>query len=222
MKHNTRVVVALDPSRRDLPALDMVRCMIREASPELIALLIEDIRRLEHAHSRLAPEVMHFGVQRPLDVAAPSRPLRAQSARVRRRFKSAASELGLACTFQVARGEVFDELASKAAETEALIVSFTTQSADLWTEWVAAIRQLSSVPLRGLLFAREGWTTSTRILGVIDHSANSESVLGVAVHWLNQAAHRSLCRVSWHGRADDVNLVTRLLNDIRSAVLLVR
>jgi len=275
MERKPRVVVALDPSARDLPALDIVRCMIKEALPELIGLFIEDIRLLEHAHSRLAREVMHSGVERPLDLAALSRQLRAQSARVRRRFESAASELGLPCTFQIARGEVFAELTSRAAQAEALVVTFATQSTGLRAEWLAAVRQLSSQPVRSLLFAREGWTTGTSILAVIDESTNAESLLGVAVPLAKQShspltlllvgsssqreqlqkrargileaetalsssmtttselnaavitsvvqrEHARLLIMPWHGRGDDVDLATRLLDDIRSAVLLVR
>ena len=139
-KRGARIVIALDAAAQHATALDIVRCMISETFPELLGLFVEDVRLLEHAHSRLAREVVLSGAERPLELGALSRQLRAQSEQVRRSFEAAAATLGLPHTFQVARGEFLAALANRAAEAEALVVSLAPGKA------LAVISTVPSVP----------------------------------------------------------------------------
>jgi hypothetical protein len=158
-------------------ALDLARLVSLTAAPELLGLFVENARLLEHAGSRLAREIMLTGRERPLERAVLERQLRAQSALARASFEAAASRLGLPHTFQVARGDWVAELASRAAEAEALVVSLAreTRRAELWLG--ATLRELLAAPLPLVLLAREGWLSGRSITGLIEEPRQAELVL---------------------------------------------
>jgi hypothetical protein len=176
-RKRSRVLIALAAADAREFALDLARLVSLTTAPELLGLFVENARLLEHASSRLAREIMLTGRERPLERAVLERQLRAESAQARTSFEAAAARLGLACTFQVARGDFGTELASRAAEAEALVVSLAREArrADFWLG--ATLRELLAAPLPMVLLAREGWLSGRSIAVLIEEPQRAQLAL---------------------------------------------
>lgn len=171
-----RVVVALDPVAVEL-SLELARHVASSAASELLGLFVEDVRLLEHARTRLALEVMLSGGSRPLDPAALSGSLRAESARTRALFEAAAARLGMRGAFEVVRGEPAAELVRRASTAEALVVGLGGTS----RHWQGAtVEQLLRAPLPALLLAREGWSSGGSVMAVVDDPSAGEPLIAAA------------------------------------------
>jgi hypothetical protein len=176
----TRIVVALDPEVSSEIGLDIVR-YLQSGATELLGLFVEDARLLAHASSRFAREVVLSGSERPLERPALERQIRAQAEEQRQRFESAAARLGLRHSFHVARGERLAELMREATNAEALVVTLAARPAALRGWSVDALRELAHAPLRTVLFAREGWSTGSRIVTLLPHAEHDAPALQTAI-----------------------------------------
>src|SRR5690606_10436723 len=110
----SRIVVALDPAGGAEAAVE-IAALVSSGTAEVVGLLVEDVRVLEHARSPLAREIVPSGRDRSLDRNLLERQFRARSAAVRARFEDAAARLGLRHAFHVARGDPLAEVARGAA-----------------------------------------------------------------------------------------------------------
>jgi hypothetical protein len=131
---------------------------------------------------------MLTGGERRLDRAVLERQLRAESAQARASFEAGATRLGLPHTFQVARGDVSAELARRAAEAEALVVSLAREArrAELWLG--TALRKLLAAPLPRVLLAREGWLSGRSIAVLVDAPHGAGLALEAAARIAAQSA----------------------------------
>jgi hypothetical protein len=183
----SRVLIALAAADAREFALDLARFVSLTATPELLGLFVESTRLLEHASSRLAREIMLTGRERPLERAVLERQLRAESAQARAGFEAEAARLGLTYTFQVARGDFGAELASRAAEAEALVVSLAREArrADFWLG--ATLRELLATALPMVLLAREGWLSGRSIVVLIEEPHGAELALEAAARFVKHS-----------------------------------
>lgn len=183
-----RVVIALEPAGTDETAIELARHLVLSGSPELVGVVVENVRLLEYARSRLAREIVPSGLERPLDAVLLERQMRAQSARVKAHFEAVAARLGLPHAFQIARGELVAELTGRTAEAEALIVSLSAAAgaAGTWVE--SGLRRLFAAPPRIVLFAREGLRRGGAIVTLVATEDPGGPALEAAARLAKQSA----------------------------------
>lgn len=175
-----RIVLALDAAAREGTALEIARCLAGGRLEELSGLIIEDAGVLGHARSRVAREVVLSGLERPLDMAALARQLRAQAEAARHRIESSAVRLGLRFRAEVARGELLEALTRSAAQAETLVVSETLEAAGFRAIRRSALRALALTRTRSLLFARPGWHTGASVIAIADATRDTWEELRAA------------------------------------------
>jgi len=171
-----RIVVALDAPSLDDLAIEIAREVASAPTFELLGLFVEDQWLLEHAKSPLAREIVMSGLERPLEASRLERQLRAQATQARSRFEAAAIQAGVRHGFQIARGDLVDELLRAAANAEAIVVALTRSE----RRRGASLGALARVGLHALLFARESWLTGRGILAVVEASGGARESLRVA------------------------------------------
>jgi hypothetical protein len=171
-----RIVVALDTAAFGDLAIEIARELASAPTLELLGLFVEDPWLLEHAKSPLAREVVMSGLERPLEAHRLARQLRAQATQARSGFEAAAARAGLRHGFQIARGELVDELLRAAANAEAIVVALTGRD----RRRSATLGALTRAGLHALLFARESWLTGRSILTVVEATGEARESLQVA------------------------------------------
>ncbi|MDH3418020.1 MAG: hypothetical protein OEQ25_02680 [Gammaproteobacteria bacterium] len=185
------IIVALDPAAPGSAGLELLRDVAIEQSCKLLGLFIEDTELLAHAQSRLATEVMLSGAARPLDFTQLERQLNAQSLAIRRIFEREAARLGLPHAFRTLRGQLVGELAIAAADAEMLVIELAQLATGAPSIWASQLEQLCRTDLPNVLYAREGWTTGSTVLAIIDEAADVETS-GRAAASLARAGNSSL------------------------------
>lgn len=175
-----RVVVAVDQGGGDDFVLELARQIVPTGALEMLGLFVENARLLEHAQSRLAREVMLSGRERRLEPQGLERQLRAEAARARAQFESAANRIGVAHGFQIARGDIAVELLRRATEAQALIVSLAEEASRVGYGLGAALREVLAAPLPLLLIARRGWLLGESIAVVVGNDAEDDATLAAA------------------------------------------
>ncbi|NIW24747.1 MAG: hypothetical protein GWN29_09385 [Gammaproteobacteria bacterium] len=169
------IIVALDPTAPGSAGLELLRDLAIERDRRLLGLFIEDTELLAHAQNRLATEIVLSGAARPLDFAQLEAQLNAQSLEIRRVFEREAARLGLPHAFRTRRGRLVSELAIAAADADMLVIELTRLATAKQSVWTNQLEQLCLAELPDVLYAREGWTTGSTVLAIIDDPADVET-----------------------------------------------
>ena len=117
--HIRRILVALDASPSSLAALEAAARLAVELGAEVAGLYVEDETLLRGADLTVTRVVGSFsGMVRPIERREMETHLRTQAAKARHALESIAAKARIACSFRIARGGVYRELAAAAAEAD--------------------------------------------------------------------------------------------------------
>lgn len=169
------IIVALDPAAPGSAGLELLRDIATDRDRKLLGLFFEDTALLAHARSRLATEVVLSGAARPLDLSRLERQLNAQSRTIQQIFEREAARLGLPHAFRTLRGQLVSELTVAAANADMLVIELAKLAASAQSMWVSQLEQICLADLPNVLYAREGWTTGSTVLAIIDEPADVET-----------------------------------------------
>lgn len=178
------VVIALDASEPGDFAIELAGSLAGPAAPELLGLYVESSLLLEHARSHRAREILLTGAERALDRRVLERQLRSQAERARARFEATSARLGLACRFEVARGDILEEPIKRAASARALVIGLRWSAS---TPPAGFLQQMLDAELPLVLFAREGWHRGRSVAVVVNKLDAADATLEAAARIAKQS-----------------------------------
>ena len=118
-----RILVSLDSTAPELPALEAAALLAGELQAQLQTLLVEDIDLVRLAGLPFACELdMSSAAVRPLETVAVSRALRQRAQQVRSAVQQTAARARIEWSFHVTRGEIVHETLAASGDAELLIV----------------------------------------------------------------------------------------------------
>jgi hypothetical protein len=176
-----RVLIALDPAAPAPGVAEAVSALTSGLNPELTGLFVEDDNLMRLCGLPFAREVtLDTGLERALSLGLLESQLRIQRARMERLLARTARQLRLPHRFQVARGELREELRRAAARTDLFLVGQASgiAGARSWMGW--RLHELVSMVPGTLAIIHEPWKTGRSIIAALDDEAAAHAVLTIA------------------------------------------
>lgn len=131
---STRILVALNASRRDFRALELGASLAARKQAELLALFVEDINLFNLAELPFAKEIDRASaVERELDNLRVARVQKSRIGQIRQTLDQLIERLQIPVSFRVVRGHFIPTVLSTAEEVDILFLSHKEESADRLT-----------------------------------------------------------------------------------------
>jgi len=176
-----RILVALDPSRHSLAALQAAARMASRLDAELMGLFVEDVNVRRLADLSFVQEVGFFTAGcRRVETQELSRQLRVQAGTVRRRFRSTTRRVETQCIFRQVRGRVAPEVLRAAAEADVVILGKGAWSPFETEHLTPAVREVLSQAPASTLVLQAGTRVEPPMRAVYDGTSLGDRALSIA------------------------------------------
>lgn len=132
----TRVLVALNASRRDSEALELAASLAARRRAELLAVFVEDINLLNLAELPFAKEIDRAsGVERELDNLRLARAQKSRISQVQHALDQIIAKLQIQASFRIVRGHFVQAVLSTAEELDILFLCHREEPAEMLSDW---------------------------------------------------------------------------------------
>jgi len=181
IKRRTRVLVALDPASPTPGVLQALTALAADLSPELIGLFVEDANLRRLCSLSFVREVsVDTGIERGLDLGLMLNQLRVQRLRMERLLARAAHQLHVPHRFEVAQGELVEELLRAAAQSDLFLVGRASGTAGARGWMGPRLHELVGTVPGTVAIVHEPWRIGHRILAACAGDAAGRAALALA------------------------------------------
>lgn len=172
----TRVLVALNASRRDYQALELAASLAARKRVELLAVFVEDINLFNLAELPFAKEIDRAsGVERELDNLRLARAQKSRIGQIQQALDQIIDKLQIQASFRIIRGHFVQAVLSAAEEVDILFLCHREEPTEMLSEWRkrahAAAQTQSSKPVWAVF---DGSPKSKQALLIAAELATSE------------------------------------------------
>lgn len=177
-----RILVGVDASSHSIAAIEEGARIAARLHAELEGVFVEDINLVNLAGYPFAREVMRVtATDRPLDVLAMERQLRAVAGLARAALALAAQDAKVAWTFRVVRGRVTHELLDAARGADLLTLGLSSREGDGRGLLGSTARAAIARGPRSVLLLRQGARSGGPVLVACDGSEGAHHAASLAL-----------------------------------------